>query len=137
VDEGVDRTTVVTTTVLPLEMERNVDWESEGVGVGLGGGVGEEVEKVVEVGRLELDWLERVSEVDDERDVELLPGVVLGGIVDDEDSLEVDTGVELGKHHQMLNIPPLLFVTQKNTHGGGGGVDVGVPGGGPRVWKRR
>lgn len=84
-------------------MERNVDCESEGVGVGLGGGVGEEVEKVVEVGRLELDWLERVVEVDDGVDVELLSEVVLGGREDDEVSVGVDTGVELRKHHQMSN----------------------------------
>ena len=94
---------MVTTTVLPLETERNVDCESEGVGVGLGGGVGEEVEKVVEVDRLELDWLERVSEIDDGGDVELLSEVVVGGRVVDEVSPGVVTGVELRKDHQMSN----------------------------------
>jgi len=113
---------VVTTTVLPLETERNVDWESEGVGVGLGGGVGEEVEKVVEVGRLELDWFERVSEVDDDgKDVELLSEVVLGGRVVDEVSLGVDTGVELGKHHQMSNFHHCCRARRRTLTAGVGG----------------
>jgi len=97
VDVGVDRITVVTTMVLPLETERNVDGELEGVKVGLGAGV--EVEVVEGVGggggAVVDDEVEGNSEVDGGRDVELLPrvsdggGGVVGGV-----SLRVNT--ELG-----------------------------------------
>lgn len=96
VDEGVDRMTVVTTIVLPLETERNVDGDSEGVGVRLGGEVEvEEEEDVEDGGRVEVDEVEDSSEVDGGRDVELSPEVVVGGGVTDGVSPGVETVVEL------------------------------------------
>jgi hypothetical protein len=89
---------VVTTIVLPLETERNVDGEFEGAKVGLGVGVEvEEVEDVVEGGGggVEMDKVDGKSEVDDGReDVELLSEVLVGGGVGGGSSLGVDT--ELG-----------------------------------------
>jgi len=97
VDEGVDRTTVVTVMILPLEVERNVDFVSEGVGVGLGGRVEEEeeveevvvvVEDVEEGGReVEVDEVEGdESKVDDGGDAELLTELLL--------VVEVSVGVD-------------------------------------------
>lgn len=75
---GVDRITVVTTIVLPLETERKVDDISEGVGVALDG-------EVVVVERVENDveegvWVEVDEDVDctevgddDDEGVELPP----------------------------------------------------------------
>ena len=84
-DEGVDRITVVTTIVLPLETERNVDCEVEGVKAGAGVGVEvEEVEDVGDGGGVEVDEVEDESEVNGGReDVELSPGVLVkgGGVV--------------------------------------------------------
>lgn len=73
---GVDRITVVTTIVLPLETERKVDGVSEGVGVALDGGVVvvEGVEKDVEEGVwVVVDEDEDCTEVDDDEDGELPP----------------------------------------------------------------
>ena len=79
-DEGVDRTMVVTTIVLPFETERNVDGENEGANVVLGVVVEVgEVEGVVDGGGVEVVEVEGGSEVDDGRDVEVLPGVLTGG----------------------------------------------------------
>jgi len=98
VDEGVDRITVVTTIVLPLETERNVDGEFEGAKVGVGVGVEVEVvEDVEDGGGVEIDEVEGVSEVDGGRDVELSPEVLVGegGGVVGGFSLGVDTKLEL------------------------------------------
>lgn len=97
-DEGVDRITVVTTIVLPLETERNVDCEIEGVKDGLG--VRVEVEEVVvdvgDGGGVEVvDEVECESEVDGGRDDELSSEVLVGGGVDEGLSLEVDSELEL------------------------------------------
>ena len=71
---GVDRITVVTTIVLPLETERKVDGVSEGVRVVLDGGVVEGVEEDVEEGIwVEVDEDDDRTEVDDDEDVELPP----------------------------------------------------------------
>jgi hypothetical protein len=106
VDEGVDRTMVVTIIVLPFETERNVDGVNEGGRVVLGvvvevgevedvvdGGV---VEVVVEVGGS--------SEVDGGTDVEVLPGVLggEGAALWEEITLEVATELELWWDGQKL-----------------------------------
>lgn len=93
------RTTVVTVTGLPSEVEINVDLESEGVKDGLGGMFeGEEVDVEEEL-RLELDEVDCESEVDDSEDVEL-PAEVL--LEEELDELEpgVNVGVGLRGHHQ-------------------------------------
>lgn len=96
---------VVTTTVLPLETEKNVDGDSTGVGVGLDGEVVVKVGEDVEVGgRLEVDELNSDTEVDEDRDVELSLELLVGGGMDDVDglSLGVDTEDELLKYHERL-----------------------------------
>ena len=69
--------------------------------------------KDVEVGRLELVWVVRESEVDDGRDVELPPEVVLVGGVVDELSLEVGPGVELREYHQGSNFRRCCHVRRR------------------------
>jgi hypothetical protein len=115
VDEGVDRIMVVTTMVLPLETERNVDGDSEGVGVSLGGGVEEgedgdeerEEEDVEDGGGAEVGEVELRLEVDTGKDVELSSEVLFGGGGGGEGvdvfSPGVDTGFELqGCHHMSI-----------------------------------
>jgi hypothetical protein len=86
---GVDRIIVVTTMVLPLETERNVEGDSEGVRLGFNCGIVEEVEKdvVEDEGKPEVDEVGWASELDDGRGVELPPGELLGGGVLDGDGV--------------------------------------------------
>jgi hypothetical protein len=90
---------VVTTIVLPLETEKNVEDDSEGVGVGPDSEVVVEVEEDEEEveSMLELDEVEGGTEVGDDRDVKLSLEVLVGGGVVDVDglSLGVDTEDEL------------------------------------------
>ena len=112
--EGVVRTIVVTTMVLPLETERNVDGDSEGVGVSLGGGVegvegeeleDEEVEDVEDGGGVEGGEVEFGFEVDPGKDDELPSEVLFGGGGAggvDVFSPGVDAGLELQERHKRL-----------------------------------
>lgn len=75
---GVDRIIVVTTIVLPLETERNVDGDSEGVGIAFGCEVKEDVEEDVEDGgELALDVVDEDTELDDDESVGLDTGVLV------------------------------------------------------------
>ena len=98
---------VVTTIVLPLETEKNVEGDSEGVEVGLDGVIVVEVEEDVEVGdELEVDEVEDSIEVDDGRDVELSLEEETGGGVVDVDELTLGEDAEGGggllKYEEML-----------------------------------
>lgn len=105
-DEGVDRTMVVTTIVLPFETERNVDGENEGAKVVVLGVVVEveEVEDVEDGGVVEVVEVEGGSEVDGGRDVEVLPGVLgrEGAAFWEVITLEVATELELWWDRQKL-----------------------------------
>ena len=119
-DEGVVWTTVVTVMMLPLEVERNVDFDGEGELAGPGGRVGVEaevgVEGVVGVevgGPLVSDVLvESEVGVDVGLDVEVFSVVVVGG--EGVDVLEVEV-VELREYHGRL-ITSTAIVTHDAEH---------------------
>lgn len=99
-DEGVDRTMVVTTIVLPFETERKVDGENEGAKVVVLGVVVEveveEVEDVEDGGVVEVVEVGGCSEVDVGRDVEVLPGVLGGGGAAVWEDITLEVATELG-----------------------------------------